>query len=117
MLLRIGTVLLVLLGLPGFASADSATSIGVVTLSGLHAADWYTTKVILAQGGRELNPLMQGTNAKRAAMKAAIGGAQASTLLWLAKDRRARPAARVAAWMLVGVQGAIVVHNARTVRR
>jgi hypothetical protein len=104
--------LLLLAPVPAFA-LDEPTLHGLFLLNVLHAADWKTTQAIVHAGGREHNPFMRGSDGRRAAMKITIGTAQSATLLWLAQHPRATWAARITAWTVAGVQGAIVWHNLR----
>jgi hypothetical protein len=86
-----------------------------VTYSGLQGMDLWTTMAARRNGAREMNPLMEGSYAKGAALKAAMGAGTIMATRAMAK--KSKKAAVVTMFVLNGVTAAVVANNIRNARR
>lgn len=86
----------------------------LLTLTLLHGLDACSTTAVMAQGGRELNPILSQSIARNVAMQSVITTAQ---VLALHHMHEKHPKwARTLAVIAIGLEGAIVVHNVKNLR-
>lgn len=86
----------------------------LLTLALLHGGDIATTQIVLRQGGREVNPVVP----KGATLNLLAGSAATAANVYLLHrlDAKHPKLAKTIAVIGIGLEGFVVVHNARQVR-
>ena len=92
------------------------------TLFSVGAADYGITKVAIASGAREINPMMRPLlehEPAAAIVKLGITAAGAGTLYCMMRDpnKKTRKTAFIGSLILIGIQGWVVDHNIRVTLR
>jgi len=107
---------IVALSLAGAASASAQSlKLPLVTLAALRATDAATTLDLASRyGGRELNPFMPQNPKLIAALLAGETAAQSWALIKIGASHPR--VARVIAWASIGLEGYVIVHNAKQYR-